>query len=136
VLAVATAGLLSTAFAAVGPGVVQFLLVVAGGATMTAGVGPVAAVVVDVVHPALRAASISTMVVVQNVGGLAIGPVLAGWLSDRYGLTAALTVIPLLCVVAAGLFWSGSRSYERDRDAVPVAALPSTPRPQPQVGHS
>jgi predicted MFS family arabinose efflux permease len=136
VLAIATAGLLSTAFAAVGPGVAQFVLVVAGGATMTAVVGPVSAVVVDVVHPALRATAISTMVVVQNLGGLAIGPVLAGWLSDRYGLTVALAAIPLLCVVAAGLFWYGSRFYERDRDAVPVGALPSTPRPQEQAGHS
>jgi uncharacterized protein (DUF697 family) len=39
VLAVVSAGLLSTAFAAVGRGVVQFVLVVAGGATITAAVG-------------------------------------------------------------------------------------------------
>jgi MFS family permease len=76
------------------------------------------------------------MGVVQNLGGLAIGPVLAGWLSDRYGLTAALTAIPLLCIAAAGLFWSGSRTYERDREAVPVGTRPSAPRPQPQAGHS
>jgi MFS transporter, Spinster family, sphingosine-1-phosphate transporter len=136
VLAIVTAGLLSSTFAAVGPGLVQFLLLLVGGATMTAAVGPVSAVVVDVVHPALRATAISTMVVVQNLGGLAIGPVLAGWLSDRYGLTAALTAIPLLCIAAAGLFWSGSRTYERDREAVPVGTRPSAPRPQPQAGHS
>jgi len=121
VLAMVSAGLLVTAFAAVGPGVVQFLLVVAGGATMTAASGPVAAVVVDVVHPALRATAISTMAAVQNLLGLAVGPVLAGWLSDLYGLTAALTVIPVLCVASAATFWYGSRSYKRDRDAVPAA---------------
>jgi hypothetical protein len=84
VLAMVSAILLVTAFAAVGPGVVQFVLVIAGGATMTAASGPVAAVMVDVVHPALRAIAISTMAAVQNLLGLAVGPVLAGWLSDLY----------------------------------------------------
>ena len=116
-LAVLTAGLLTTAFAAVGPGVVQFLLILVGGATMTAAVGPTSAVVVDVVHPALRATAISTLAVVQNLVGLAVGPLLAGWLSDRYGLTTALAVLPLLCVVSAAMFWYGSQFYERDRPA-------------------
>jgi MFS transporter, Spinster family, sphingosine-1-phosphate transporter len=132
-LAIVTAGLLSTAFAAVGPGVVQFLLIVAGGATMTAAVGPVSAVVVDVVHPALRATAISTMTVVQNLVGLAVGPVLAGWLSDLYGLTAALAVMPLLCLTSAATFWYGSRFYTRDRDAVPLG--PSALGTRPQAGH-
>jgi hypothetical protein len=65
---------------------------------------------------------------------LAAGPILAGWLSDRYGLTAALAVLPMLCVVSAGMIWSGSRFYERDRAAVPIAA--SVPAPaRPQAGH-
>jgi hypothetical protein len=45
---------------------------------VTAAVGPVSAVVVEVVHPALRATAISTLAVVQNSSGLAIGTVLAG----------------------------------------------------------
>jgi MFS transporter, Spinster family, sphingosine-1-phosphate transporter len=134
-LAVLTAGLLTTAFAAVGPGVVQFLLILVGGATMTAAVGPVSAVVVDVVHPALRATAISTLAVVQNLVGLAVGPLLAGWLSDRYGLTTALAVLPLLCVVSAAMFWYGSRFYEHDRAAVPAAAGPPAPT-RPEHGHS
>jgi MFS family permease len=134
-LAVLTAGLLTTAFAAVGPGVVQFLLILVGGATMTAAVGPTSAVVVDVVHPALRATAISTLAVVQNLVGLAVGPLLAGWLSDRYGLTTALAVLPLLCVVSAAMFWYGSRFYERDRAAVPVAACPPAPT-RPEHGQS
>jgi fucose permease len=76
------------------------------------------------------------VVVVQNLGGPAVGPVSAGWLPDRYGLTTALAVIPLLCATVAGLFWCGSWFYVRDRDAVPVGPLPSAPRPQPQAGHA
>ena len=126
-LAVLTAGLLTTAFAAVGPGVVQYFLILVGAATMTAAVGPVSAVVVDVVHPALRATAISTLTVAQNLVGLAVGPVLAGWLSDRYGLTTALAVLPLLSVVSAVMFWWGSRFYRRDRAAEPAAAGPVAP---------
>lgn len=132
VLAVLTADLLVTAFAAVDPGVAQFFLILIGGATMTAAVGPVSAVVVDVVHPGLRATAISTLTVVQNLVGLAIGPVLAGWLSDRYGLTAALAVLPLLCVVSSAMFWYGSRFYERDRAAVlrPASRSPQLTLPE------
>jgi MFS family permease len=135
VLAMVSGILLVTAFAAVGPGAVQFLLVIAGGATMTAASGPVAAVVVDVVHPALRATAISTMAAVQNLLGLAVGPILAGWLSDLYGLTAALSVIPLLCFASAATLWYGSRSYKRDRDADPVAPGPPASGLRPQEGH-
>ena len=127
-----TAGLLTTAFAAVGPGMTQFVLILVGGATMTAAVGPVSAVLVDVVHPGLRATAISALTVVQNLVGLAIGPVLAGWLSDRYGLTAALSALPLLCVVSSAMFWYGSRFYERDRAAVlrPASRLPQLTLPE------
>jgi MFS family permease len=97
---------------------------------MTAAIGPVSAVVVDVVRLALRSTAISTMAVVQNLVGLAVGPVLGGWLSDRYGLTTALAVLPLLCVVSAAMFWYGSRFYERDRAAVPVGGAPAPARPQ------
>jgi predicted MFS family arabinose efflux permease len=110
--------------------VVQFVLIVVGGATMTAAIGPVSAVVVDVVHLAPRATAISTMAVVQNLVGLAVGPVLGGWLSDRYGLTTALAVLPLLRVVSAAMFWYGSGFYERDRAAVPVGGAPAPESPQ------
>lgn len=119
VVGLATLALLVPAFAAVGPGPLHLVLILAGGATMTGAVGPVAAVVVDVVHPALRATAISTMTVVQNLFGLAVGPVLAGLLSDHFGIATTLAVMPLVGGVAAGVFWFGSRSYVRDRDAVP-----------------
>jgi hypothetical protein len=69
------------------------------------------------------------MAVVHNLAGLAAGPVLAGRPSDRFGLTVALAVMPLLCVGAAG-----PRFYERDRDAVLTVPGPSAARPQPQAG--
>jgi MFS family permease len=113
-LAMFTAGLLTTAFVAVGPGVVQFLLIVVGGATMTAAVGPVSAVVVDVVHPAVRATAASLLSLTQNLFGLAMGPLLTGLLSDAYGLPFAMSVVPLFCLLAAGVFLLAARTYVPD----------------------
>jgi MFS family permease len=124
VLAIATLILLTSAFALIEAGPTQLALILAGGLTMTAAVGPVAAVVTDVVHPGLRATAISAVSVTQNLLGLATGPLLTGLLADRYGLGNALAVMPAACGVAALAFWYGSNHYVRDRDAV---TAPTTP---------
>ncbi|MDT7574648.1 MAG: transporter, Spinster family, sphingosine-phosphate transporter [Pseudonocardiales bacterium] len=118
VLSVATFGLLTCAFAFVDPGPWQIALIIAGGLTATAPVGPVAAVVADVVHPDLRATAIACASVAQNLLGLAVGPVLTGVIADHYGLPAALTVIPTACGGAALAFWYGSHRYVSECDAV------------------
>ncbi len=117
-LSVVTFGLLGCGFALISPGPWQFALIVAGGLTATAAVGPVAAVVADVVHPGLRATAIATVSVAQNLLGLAVGPLVTGLIADRYGLPTALTVMPAACGVAALAFWYGSDRYVSDRDAV------------------
>ena len=116
-LSVVPLGLLTGAFALINPGPWQIALIVAGGLTATAGVGPVAAVVADVVHPGLRATAIATVSVAQNLLGLAVGPLITGILADRYGLPTALTVMPTACGVAALAFWYGSDRYVGDCDA-------------------
>ena len=73
-----------------------------------------AAVVVDVVPPALRGTAASMLALTQNLFGLAAGPLLTGLLSDRYGLTFALSVVPILSGVAAVVFVTAARTYERD----------------------
>ena len=118
VLSVATLGLLTCGFALFDPGPWQFALVIAGGLTATAAVGPVAAVVTDVVHLGLRATAIATLSVAQNLLGLAVGPLITGVIADRYGLPTALTVMPIACGAAAVVFWYGSGSYVCDCDAI------------------
>jgi len=76
---VAGAALLGTAVLVVPAGLAQLLLIFAGGATVTAAVSPAAATVLDVVQPGLRATAISVFVLVQNLFGLAVGPVLTQW---------------------------------------------------------
>ena len=121
--AVTTFVLLTAAFALLPPGDSQFLLIASGGFVMTATVGPVAAVAIDVVHPGLRATASSMVTVIQNLFGLAAGPFIAGALSDVYGLPTALALIPLFCLLAAAAFLFGSRTYEKDLKGVEPIAL-------------
>lgn|GEM_PF-2634611 len=72
----------------------------------------------DVVDSGLRVTALSTSTAVQNLLGLAVGPVRTGVLADRFGLPTALAVMPAACGAAAPLFWYGPRSYAADRDAV------------------
>jgi MFS transporter, Spinster family, sphingosine-1-phosphate transporter len=112
--AVLTAVLMSLAFGVFAPGPVQFAFILAGGLMMAVNVGPISAVVIDVVHPSVRATAASILSLVQNLFGLAGGPLLTGILSDKYGLSVALAVVPTFCLVAAACFALASRTYVSD----------------------
>jgi predicted MFS family arabinose efflux permease len=115
VAAVATAATLGTAFGAVPPGATQMVLVLLGGATATSAIGPAVAVVLDVVPPSVSATAVAIYASVQNLMGLAVGPVVTGVLADRWGLTTALATVASAGLAAGFAFWWGSRSYGRDR---------------------
>ena len=102
---------------------VQFALIVVGGFVATCTVGPVSAIVIDVIHPGVRATGSSVLALFQNLFGLAAGPFLAGVLSDAWGLTQALTAIPAFGVVAALAFLLAGRSYEADKGRASELAL-------------
>jgi MFS family permease len=104
VAAVLTTVFMCAAFVGMPPGNAQFLLIVAGGFVMAGSIGPTDAVVVDVIHPALRATAASVLSLMRNLFGLAGGPLLAGMLSDAYGLQFAMEVVPLICLAAAAVF--------------------------------
>ena len=53
----------------------QFALIALGGFLMTCSVGPVSAIVIDVIHPGVRATGASVLALFQNLFGLAAGPV-------------------------------------------------------------
>jgi len=114
--ALASAALFGTAFAALAPGPLQLAFIVAGTFAMTGTIGPVAAVVIDVAPPALRATAASVLALVQNLAGLAAGPLVAGLLSDRHGLSFALSVMPGCGVLAAFVLLVATRSYVADRE--------------------
>ena len=107
-----------TAFAGVEAGPLQFALLALGGLLMAGSIGPTDAVVIDVIHPGLRATGGSILSVTRNLFGLAGGPLLAGALSDAYGLQFAMTVVPFFGLAAAGLLLVAARTYEKDRNAI------------------
>jgi len=101
----------------------QFALIALGGFLMTCTVGPVSAVVTDVVHPGVRATGLSVLALFQNLFGLAAGPFLTGVLSDALGLQTALTLIPGFSLLAAFFFMCAARTYERDMEQVKSVAV-------------
>jgi len=107
----------------------QFALLALGGFLMTCSVGVVAAVVIDVIHPGIRATGASVLSLFQNLLGLAAGPLIAGALSDRWSLETALVAMPVFGLLAAGAFVAASRSYgsdmQRAGDDAEVDPLPS-----------
>jgi len=108
---------------------VRFALIAFGGFLMTCTVGPVTAIVIDVTHPAVRATSASVLALFLNLFGLAAGSFIAGVLSDAWGLTVALTVIPAFGLLAALAFLFAARTYEADMQRVgqPTDKPASTP---------
>jgi MFS family permease len=120
VVALITASCLSIGFGVLEPGVASLVLIGIGILMMTGTLGPVVAVALEVAPVALRATFAAVLAFVQGVVGLAAGPYLAGALSDRVGLAAAMTAISLACVAAAALFALALRSYPLDARPIDV----------------
>jgi predicted MFS family arabinose efflux permease len=122
-VAVLTTVFMGLAFGVAAPGPLQTALIVVGASVMTGTIGPVAAVTVDVVDPGLRATATAVLSLTQNLLGLAGGPLLAGVLSDNFGLPFAMSVMPLSCLLAATMFLVAARTYEADARRVATAAV-------------
>jgi predicted MFS family arabinose efflux permease len=110
---IAAAALLFLAFSGL-QGTSQYLVLLAAGMTAVSFVPAAVSVTQDVVHPGLRATSLSINVIVQHLLGSSLGPLFIGALSDRYGLHAALQTLPIFCLIGAGLFFIGSIFYVKD----------------------
>lgn len=96
----------------------QFAWIAVGGFVVTCTVGPVSAIIIDVVHPGVRSTGSSVLSLFQNLFGLAAGPFIAGSLSDAVGLQNAMAVMPVFGVFAVLAFIKASGSYESDMQAV------------------
>jgi predicted MFS family arabinose efflux permease len=132
VTAVLTAAFMITAFAAFPPGTAQFALIIAGALVMTGSVGTTDAVIIDVMHPSIRATAVSILALTRNLFGLAGGPLLTGALSDAYGLPFAMSVVPVFCLLAAALYLVAARSYEADLKFADGAAAVPAGQPESQ----
>jgi MFS family permease len=77
----------------------------------------------EVIHPGLRAVSYSICVVIQNLLGASLAPIVIGAISDAYDIKKAMTILPLFLLMSALLFFVGSFFYERDLNKVEKVTL-------------
>jgi MFS family permease len=77
----------------------------------------------EVIHPGLRAISYSVCVIVQNLLGASLAPIVIGKISDLHGIKAAMSIVPVFLVISALLFFAGSFFYKKDLDKVEKIAL-------------
>jgi len=104
-------------------GTAQYIILLAAGVTAVAFVPAAVSVTQDVVHPGLRAMSLSICVIIQHVLGSTLGPVFVGAVSDRYDLITAMSILPAFSILAGLLFFIGSFYYEKDASRVASVSI-------------
>jgi predicted MFS family arabinose efflux permease len=104
------------------PGPLQLVLIAAG-AFFAAGVsGPAGAMVANLTPASIRATAFGTLTLANNLLGLAAGPVVVGLLADRLGLVDAMTIMPLVSVLAIVALLIGRRAYPSSVQRVSAVA--------------
>lgn len=95
-------------------GTVQFVLLLIFGILIMSFISGAASVTQDVIHPGLRAMSYAIAVIIQNLLGASMAPVIVGKIYDLTNIRTALAALPFVLLTGALLFYLGSRHYEED----------------------
>lgn len=95
-------------------GAVQYMFFLLVGLTVTAFLPAAISVTQDVIHAGLRAMSYAVAVVVQNLLGASMAPVVIGRLYDLYDIKTALALLPFMLLLGTILFFVGSHFYVND----------------------
>ncbi|MGC8809234.1 MAG: MFS transporter [bacterium] len=104
-------------------GAMQYVIFLLGGIASIGWASSAIAVTQDVVHPGLRAISYGLCVIVQNLLGSSLGPVVTGAFSDKYGIATALQIACIMPLFSAFIFYLGSRFYRPDLEKVEKITL-------------
>jgi MFS family permease len=110
---IVSAGIFFVAFGLLG-GALQYLTLMLGALLTVTYLSAASAVTQDVVHPGLWAVSWSFCVIVQNAAGSMLAPTVVGSISDGFGLSTAMLVVPFTSLAAGLLFLLASLFYARD----------------------
>ncbi|MCU0460477.1 MAG: MFS transporter [Bacteroidales bacterium] len=100
------------------PGTFQYILLLCMGVLIMCFIAGAASVTQDVIHPGLRAISYSIAVIVQNLLGSAMAPMLIGLIYDKTNIETALSILPFILITGSVLFFIGSRYYLKDLEKV------------------
>jgi MFS family permease len=91
------------------------LAVIGAGIFLVAGTsGPAGAMVARLTPEAIHASAFGTLTLVNNLIGLAPGPLVTGMIADRVGLLGALQLVPFAALAATLAFAVGKRHYPAD----------------------
>jgi MFS family permease len=104
-------------------GTIQYVLFLVFGVLVLAFISGAASVTQDVIHPGLRATSYAIAVVVQNLLGASTAPIVMGKIYDLTNIQTALSILPVILLIGAFLFWLGSRYYIKDLGKVAQVTL-------------
>ena len=91
------------------------LAVIGAGIFLVAGTsGPAGAMVARLTPEAIHASAFGTLTLVNNLIGLAPGPLVTGMIADRIGLLGALQLVPFAALAATFAFVVGKQHYPAD----------------------
>jgi len=99
-------------------GPVQYVVFLIFGVLVLSFIAGAAAVTQDVIHPGLRATSYAIAVVVQNLIGSSMAPIVLGKIYDLSNIQTALSILPFVLLIGSILFFLGSRYYTSDMEKV------------------
>ena len=104
-------------------GSVQYVVLLLFGVLVLMFISGAAAVTQDVIHPGMRATSYAIAVVVQNLLGASMAPIVIGKIYDLTNIKTALASLPFVLLIGALLFWLGSGKYVGDLKKVAKVEL-------------
>jgi MFS family permease len=99
-------------------GKTQYIMLLVFGVLVLMFISGAAAVTQDVIHPGLRATSYAIAVVIQNLLGSSMAPIVLGKIYDLANISTALSFLPFVLLLGSALFWIGSKYYEEDLSKV------------------
>ncbi|HLN20776.1 MAG TPA: MFS transporter [Bacteroidales bacterium] len=99
-------------------GILQIICFLIMGVFIMLFISGAASVTQDVIHPGLRAMSYAVAVVIQNLLGSSMAPIVVGKIYDISNIKTALGFLPLVLLAGAFLFYMGSRYYDSDMKKV------------------
>jgi len=99
-------------------GSAQYIIMLVFGVFIMTFIAGAAAVTQDVIHPGLRATSYALAVVIQNLLGSSMAPIVLGKIYDLTNIQTALSILPFILMIGSVLFLIGSRYYVKDMDKV------------------
>lgn len=123
---VGAAALLSAAMLCA-PGGVQLILLAAAMFLVAGTTGPAGAMVANLTPVAIHGTAFATLTLANNLIGLAPGPIMTGWLADRFDLHTAFQILPVFGLLAAGVFAMARQNYLAD--LARMTELTTTPEP-------